>query len=202
MKLTASEGKDFEVTPAGTMAARCIRVVDLGTQETEWEGVVKLKRQLCISWELAEFMEDGKPFCIQKIFTATIGDKSNLGKLLIAWRGKDFTATERAGFEIENILNVVGLMSVENYTSKKGDIKERVGGIIPMPKGMTDPERVNELFKFDIDEIDQADKLEKLWGLEKFIMAKSEEFKLAGLTMPESNTQVPNTAENDETMPF
>lgn len=185
MKVDAGSGGKFEIPEAGSCACRAIRVVDLGTQENEWKGEVKMQHQVCLTWELAELMEDERPFVVQKIFTASIGDKSNLGKLLNSWRGRPFTDDEKAGFELTNILGVPGLMSVEHHTKTSGDVKPVVGNIIPLPKGMTAPEQYNESFTFEIDEIDDQNKLKQLWGLERFMIEKSEEFKLSDATMPE-----------------
>ena len=47
----AGGGKDFEQAPAGSHVARCIKIIDLGTQESEYQGVKTIKNQILVSWE-------------------------------------------------------------------------------------------------------------------------------------------------------
>lgn len=203
MKVTANadNNTDFEIAPEGSTACRAIRVVDLGTQETSWQGEVKMRRQVCITWEVAETMEDGRPFIVQEIYTASIGDKANLGILLNTWRGRGFTDEEKAGFELSNILGAPGLMSIEHKTTKSGKEKARVGSIIPLPKGMEAPEQVNDSFKFDIEDIEDVEQLKKLWGLERFIIQQSEEFKMSNAVMPDRDKEAENTANTEKKKP-
>ena len=45
MKLTDSGGGNYEQPPIGTHVARCIKVIDLGTQRGEYQGKATIKRQ-------------------------------------------------------------------------------------------------------------------------------------------------------------
>ncbi len=209
MQVTSGDNNssfENELPPAGSCACRCIRVVDLGTQENDYDkDNIKLQRQVSLTWELAELMESGKPFAISEIYTASINEKANLGKLLTAWRGKPFTDDEKASFELDKLLGVAGLMSVTHKVNKKGDTKEKVGGIIPLPKGMSAPDQVNDPFLFEITDIDEETKLKELWGLERFIIAKSEEFKMSGNAMPEREKKQDSnivTESDEDSIPF
>ena len=83
-----TEGGNFEPAPAGTHVAICYRVIDLGTQESVYNGEKKSARKVLISWELPnEEKADGKPFVISATYTWSMHEKSTLRKTLEAWRG-------------------------------------------------------------------------------------------------------------------
>ena len=43
---------DRYLAPADNHPARCVEVIDLGTQEEEWEGEKSSKHKIRITWEL------------------------------------------------------------------------------------------------------------------------------------------------------
>ena len=58
MSLTVNAGNggggDFENCPAGSFAARCYQIIDLGHQTFEWKGEAKVAPKVRITWELNE----------------------------------------------------------------------------------------------------------------------------------------------------
>lgn len=151
-----SGGGDFEQCPAGSFAARCYQIIDLGRQTFEWKGEVKQAPKVRITWELNEMMADGRPFSISKEYTNSIGDKANLRKDLEAWRGRPFTEKEKNGFSLENVLGAPCLLGVVHKPSKDGSkTYANVGSVMALPKGMEAPPLVNPTVKFDINEFDQ-----------------------------------------------
>jgi hypothetical protein len=158
MSLTLSAvSKSTETVPAGTCAARCYQIVDLGHQTTSFEGEVKVVPQVRITWELAELMEDGRPFSISREYTASFGPKANLRKMLEAWRGRPFTQEELNSFSLENVLSAPCMLSVIHKPSKDGTkMYANVGSVVALPKGMVCPELFNPAVKFDISEFDEA----------------------------------------------
>ena len=160
MSLTVNAGNggggDFEQCPAGSFAARCYQIIDLGHQTFEWKGEAKVAPKVRITWELNEMMQDGRPFSISREYTASIGDKANLRKDLEAWRGRPFTATELQNFSLENVLGAPCLLGVVHKPSKDNSkVYANVGSIMALPKGMACPELVNPAVKFDIGTFDQ-----------------------------------------------
>lgn len=160
MSLTVNAGNggggDFEQCPAGSFAARCYQIIDLGHQTFEWKGEAKVAPKVRITWELNEMMQDGRPFSISREYTASIGDKANLRKDLEAWRGRHFTASELQNFSLENVLGAPCLLGVVHKPSKDGSkMYANVGSIMALPKGMVCPELVNPAVKFDIGTFDQ-----------------------------------------------
>lgn len=154
MKVSASQSSksgEFQQAPEGTYPATCIRIVDLGTQAGEYQGQAYERRQIVVTWELSELMEDGRPFICSKFYTASLNEKSVLHRDLVAWRNKPFTAQELNGFELKNIIGKSCLIQL--VKNAKGKIN--VNTIMALPKGIPAPEAVNEQYIFDIDTWDQ-----------------------------------------------
>ena len=152
MLVSDSGGTSFEQPPIGSHAARCISIIDLGTQRSTYEGEVQIKHQLVVRWELSnELMTsgdfEGKPFTVSKFYTASLHEKAALRKDLAAWRGRDFTAEELKGFDLQSILGKPCMLSVG--LSEKG--KAKVTSVISLPKGMTVPAQVNPIFHFSLE---------------------------------------------------
>lgn len=141
-------GGDFKDASTGTHPARCVRIIDLGTQHGTYEGQPKVRKQILVSWELPnELMEDGRPFMLSKFYTASLGERATLRKDLEAWRGKAFTSDELKGFDIKSILGKGCMLSV--VEKEKGGVK--VGSVMALPKGLELPPAHNPLLTFDID---------------------------------------------------
>lgn len=152
MKLTDNGGKEFEAAPVGNHVARCIGMIDLGTQEQNYEGKTSYARKIVIRWELPnELMAEGdfagKPFIVSRFYTASLSEKANLRKDLVSWRGREFTPEELMGFDSKNILDKPCMVNVTHNEKKKA----KVAGVTPVPKGMTVPGRVNDLLYFSLE---------------------------------------------------
>lgn len=166
-------GGDFEQAPTGNHVARCIRLVDLGTQHGTYEGKATVRNQVLISFELCnEAMEDGKPFTIGEFYTNSLNEKAKLRHHLEAWRGRAFTDNELAGFDLQNILGKPVMVSI--VVNDKG--KSKVGALAAMPKGMSAPQCVNATSVFWLDEFDQTAFDAMPDGIKK-IIAESDEYK-------------------------
>lgn len=173
-------GKDFEQAPLGAQVARCVKMIDIGSQTGEWQGKATVRRQVIITFELPNcLMSDGenagKPFVVNKFYTASLGEKATLRHDLVAWRGREFTKEELAAFDAKNIMGkpcMLGLIDKEGKT--------RIGTIMQLPKGMPVPEQVNQSVFFSIDEFDQRvfDSLSD--GIKKMIESSPEYKALKG----------------------
>ena len=63
MLLNQSNNVEYEKCPPCNAPSRIYMVIDIGTQETEFEGVKHMRRQVRINWELpTKLMADGRPF--------------------------------------------------------------------------------------------------------------------------------------------
>jgi len=201
MKWTDTGGGDFEQPPVGTHLARCVKIIDIGTQKGEYQGKATSKRQVIIGWELpTELMQDGeqagKPFTVSKFYTASLGEKANLRKDLENWRGRAFTEAELAGFDSANILGKPCMLSLT--TNDKG--KVRVTGVMAAPKGMDIPPQVNPTLYFSLDEFN-PDTYESLSdGIKKLVQA-SPEYQQAVSPKPRTQ-QAGSFQEMDDDIPF
>jgi len=144
MKWSDQGGGDFEQPPIGTHVARCIKLIDIGTQRGEYQGKATMKRQVIIGFELPnELMQEGeyagKPFTVSRFYTASLGEKANLRRDLANWRGRDFTEEELRGFDSKNILGKACMLSLT--PNDKG--KTRITGVMALPKGTPVPDQVN-----------------------------------------------------------
>lgn len=136
----------FTPVPEGSHIARCVTVVDLGVQQTPWGD----KKQVYIGWEIpgftVEWEKDGTkhsgPGLIGVTWTNNLYEDSNLGKALISWRGKPFTAAEKKAFDLTNLLGVPCMLSVVHNESKNGKTYANVASVMGLPAGVTAPEQV------------------------------------------------------------
>jgi len=174
MKISDKGGSDFQTVDAGMYVARCYKLIDLGTQEGEYQGKPNFKREIVIGWEFTEEkMDDGQPFTTSAFYTASLGDKANLRKFLAGWRGRDFTPEELACFELKTILGQPCMLNMA--ANKKGKVVPVSAA--PMMKGMMCGIQINETqyFSLDEDEFSMAE-YEKLGAWFKDKVNKSLEF--------------------------
>lgn len=143
---------EYELPPAGTHAARCCHVIDLGTQTMAYQGEQKSAHKVVIAWQLAdERRNDGSPFVLSRRFTASLHDKAALRAFLEAWRGRAFTAEELAGFSLARLINAPCLLNVV-HVERDGKAFAEVKSASPLPKGMPLPPEVADPILFDIDD--------------------------------------------------
>ena len=171
MSLTLSyTTTEYAPLPAGNYMAKCVQIIDLGSQEgTKFgsdETVINAK--IRIVWEIpaevstytdAEGVEHAKPAFIGKKFTASLHEKSNLRQTLASWRGRDFTELELEGF---NLANIIGKDCLINITHIKKEDKTyvNIAAVTPMMKGQKCNDSISKQFYFDLDKFDQ-----EIWEL-------------------------------------
>jgi hypothetical protein len=124
------KGSDFVPAPEGMHSAVGVDAIDLGKQETPWGP----KHKVVLVWEIDAVMEDGKRFTVRRRYTASLNEKSNLYKDLVAWRGRDFTPKELKGFDIEQVIGAACQVFVE-HTQKDGQVYANVRVVTKAPAG-------------------------------------------------------------------
>ena len=160
---TTSSSDKFVGVSTGVHKARCVRMIDLGTQRSEYQGEVSWKRQILVSWEVpSELSNSGEPLLISKFYTLSLHEKSNLGKDLTAWRGRAFTELEKQQFDITALLGVPCMLNI--VESRNGNTK--VGSVMPLPKNDTLEPQFHENLQFSIDDFEN--------GANEAFMARSE----------------------------
>ena len=163
--LTISENTVSRVPPieAGTYPAVCYGLVDMGEQFSE--AYKKWSRKVLIMWELpGEVYEsasgDVGSRVISQKYTASLNDRSALRRDLIAWRGRDFTPEELAGFDLRTIVGKPCLLNIV-HREYQGNAYANIGGVMKLPKGMAvdKPKMEHIVFDLDTDDLDVIDEL-------------------------------------------
>jgi hypothetical protein len=104
MALNVTASKPFTTNiPEDTYSAVCVGVFDLGSVHNKtWN---KDEQKILFLWELPELRNpEGFNETIHQMYTASLGDKSNLKKMLVNWRGKAFTPAELESFDVKAVL--------------------------------------------------------------------------------------------------
>ena len=193
--------KEFKIAPTGSHLARLYRIIDLGTQKSEYMGKVNMLRKVKFFWELHGDdlkTDDGKPLIQTRNYTLSLGEKASLRKDLESWRGKSFTDDELRGFDLTNLLDKWCMITVQHRESNGKTYADAVA-VTPVPAVVAKtglPDGVNPTLLFDMQKFDQAvfDGLSD--GLKNQIM-QSAEFQ-------NKNRKVHNAIEDDEdlSVPF
>lgn len=197
-------GGDFEQPEPGTYAAICYRIIDLGTQHGEYQGVPNDKEQTLIGFELDELMttgeQAGKPFVVAKFYTTSLGKKANLRRDLESWRGRAFTDAELAGFNPKNILGKPCMVSLA--MTEKG--KTKVTTVSKLPKNMPAPKPVNPQVFFTLHDatLDHAVFESFSDGMKKIIMRSPEYARLVSKPKPEPAPGTGTIHDLDDDIPF
>jgi hypothetical protein len=172
-----NQSTDFLPPPPGTHVAVCYRFIDLGTQETEFQGQKKHQRKVMLGWELNEMMEDGKPFMVSQRYTWSMSEKANLRADLESWRGVAFKESDfgPGGFDIRRVIGAPCMLTIV-HAEKNGKTYANIRAIGKLPKGMDVPKAVNPHVYFSLDEFDQS-VFDNLSAGLKAVIIKSPEYQ-------------------------
>lgn len=161
--IAKNDGGSFErePIPAGSYAARCYSMIQLGTNTENILGKDKELNKVRITWELPTelkvFKEENgeQPLVISKEFTLSMNEKSNLRKFLESWRGKAFTEQEAEAFDITKLIGAPCLISITHRTAKSGSVYANISSVSMLPKGMECPPQINTTQILAFSEFDQ-----------------------------------------------
>ena len=152
----SNKGDDFEPAPEGPHNAVCVRLVDMGMQDSK-RGP---RRRVQIGFEIDEPRDDGERFMVASHITLSLHKKANLRQLLEGWRGRAYQDDEDV-----DITGVVGRPALINIVhNESGDtIYANIASVSPLPKGMEPlkPSRGTICLSLDPDEYSDAE-FEKL----------------------------------------
>ncbi len=152
-----NKGGDFKIPPAGTHPARCISIIDLGTQEIEWQGKKKSQRKIRFSWELPlelEVFGEGKepqPFIVSRDYTLSMFDAAALRKDLESWRGKKFTEKEAEWFDETKVVGKPCTLTLV-HNEKGGKTYANISGIAGVMRGVNYPAQINQTVVYNTSE--------------------------------------------------
>ena len=148
------KSSSFPSVSVGVHKARCIKVIDLGTQKNEFEGNITWKRQALVIWETPDQTnETSEPLTISRFYTLSLHEKSNLGIDLTSWRGRPFSETEKKGFDISKLIGHTCLLNVI-----KGNKNNKIGSVMPLPKGDKIAEQYHTSVVFDFKDFQNGKK--------------------------------------------
>jgi len=206
------KGGDFERCPSGMHLARCYRIIDLGTQKSEYMGQVKYLHKVMLGWEIHGSndageplkMKDGRPFAIFKNYTLSWSEKANLRLDLQSWRGKQFSQDELRRFDLKTILGVWCMLNIIDRVGTDGKTYTNVNGITPVPSvikqaGLPAPVNKNELFNIGDPDMAMFDTFSE--NLKKKISSSPEWQRR---NAPQTNAPAPAASypDQDDDIPF
>lgn len=201
LKDSGGGGEDFAPLSAGAHVARCVAFIDLGTQESEYQGKVNHRRKVRITWEVpGERMTDGRPFVISKSYTASLTEKANLRADLEGWRNKKFTQSELAGWDASQLLGKACQLSVVHEEGRtNGKTYAVIRAIMPLAKGMACEPQENPSVFFSLDDFDK-EVFEALPKFAKEMVSRSPEYQEAVISGMPAHART-DTLEDDD-VPF
>lgn len=142
-------GTGYQEPAPGLKMARIYKIVDLGTQEDEYEGTKKKSRNVLIFWELEQKMADGRPFSTFLEYNQYLGDvKCKLRRHIESWTSKSMTPEIIKAFDFQKML--LGRTMMVNLVRKPSG-RVKVDNIMAPPPGTAKPAAVNPLVYFDLD---------------------------------------------------
>lgn len=192
MKISDKGGSDFEPAPQGAHVVRCLRVIDMGSHEGEYQGKKRSRRLVLLTWELtSELMSDGRPFTVNKRYTASLNEKAGLRADLKSWRGKDFTPEELEGFDPMVLVGKPCMINIV-HEAKNGKTYANVTSIMPLPAGVTAPPLAGSPVKLSLepDEFDR-EVFNSLGDGMKSKIAESSEYRALSGMVPEGDQSGP-----------
>lgn len=145
MSFIISEGEgqiQFTPCPEGTYPSKCVQLIDMGTQTTEFNGQKKTARKVILGFEILDdevLRSDGSRFIVSKRFTASLYEHAALRGFLQSWRGRAFTAQELKAFDISTLVGIPCLLGVV-HEHKQEKTYTNISSVIRLPKGMPIPE--------------------------------------------------------------
>jgi hypothetical protein len=151
---SSNETPRFPSVSVGVHKARCIKVIDLGTQKNDYQGQVSWKRTVLIIWETPEELDgEGKPMTISKFYNLSLHEKSKLSQDLVSWRGRPFTETEIKSFDISKLAGVACML---NVIEKNG--KSVISSVMPLAKNDKVVEQVLPTVIFSLQDFQNGKK--------------------------------------------
>lgn len=216
LTVSYSASSAFKKVPPGVWVARCVGVIDLGTQEVEFNGEKKLQHKMQLTWEVFGEDENGVeltadvngkevPLQISKRYTVSLNEKAALRRDLAAWRGRDFTPEELKAFDVSKLLGAWCMLNVQHNESANGKTYANVVSITPLPAAMKKslPHTTTDLVSFDLDAFD-GEVFESLPEYVQEVIKESAEYKARRAPAPVAAKTVgaESLVDMDDDVPF
>lgn len=155
MKLKDKAKPSIPQMDPGSYFGLCVGIYGIGEQETTFREKTRYVEQIVFTFEFpSEKIEiDGemKPRQLSRTFTASTSDRGGLRKFLKGWRGEDFPSEDAMGdYELTERLGQSAYIQI--IQNDKG--YSNIESVMPLPKGVPDPDTDTELKSFDVDDWD------------------------------------------------
>ena len=149
MSLKPSIGPDRTLPDPGIHVARLVACIDQGTQQGVWGG----KPKVLLGWELPnedtyEYEGEVRACMIWQSYTASLGTKANLRKMLEGWRGRPYNGDELQRFNFADNMDQPCQIGVVH--SECGQYAN-LGSVNPIGTAVC-PKRITPLVFFDLDD--------------------------------------------------
>ena len=134
---TAGSSKSYTPAPAGLHNGVCVDVVDLGFEPNKFydpskPGSKKELQKIRIIWEIPDINPDtGERHTVAQKYTLSINEKSNLGPVLVKWRGRPFTEGEAKAFDVEKVVGAPCSIGVIHNVEPGGVVYANVESVSP-----------------------------------------------------------------------
>ncbi len=185
MKLSTEDtGVDIPLMTSGNHHAVLTSIIDYGTQESEWEGVKKTKRECRIGFtfpdDLFEFDEEVGPEPRVKSVFATLSahPKSKIYNILTSITGKGLPEE----IELTDYVGLNCLINFKHEKNKKDVLIDRMASFSPLMKGQKKV-KIEGTKVFDLDKFDVV-VFQSLSEKEQAIIKRSPEFEALATKMP------------------
>jgi hypothetical protein len=177
LKNTSSRSIDFKPAPSGAHIGRLIKLIDLGTQDSTYNGETKSKRQIELVFELPEeLMENGTPYIVSRRVNLLFSEKATLRLMIESWTGGKLSNKDVEEFKLESLVSKLGMLNI-THNESKGKIYANIQTVMPIPKKTSVPKQVNQSIIFSLDEFD-SEIYSTLSNYHKELIKNSPEFKL------------------------
>lgn len=152
--IVKESGSSFPPIPADTYHAVCYGLIEIGTHYNKKYD--KDAHECIIMWEIPDSritLKEGNEVArsISKKYTLSLGEKANLYKDLVSWRGRAFAKEELEGFDLKNLLGANCMIQVIHNESG-GKVYANISAILPLYKGIPKKTPENEFVFFTFNE--------------------------------------------------
>lgn len=182
-KKSEAQGTTQEPIKADVYEGRCYSIIELGTQEEEYQGEIKHVPKVMFFFELPELMmefeKEGEkvtaPRVISAEYTNSTSKKAKLKGIVEAWTGLSIE-----DIEMNNLAGMPATITVKNTTSKQGKLYASVQAITKMKdkyaEALAPQHNPTLVFSIDEDGFDSP-KFEQIYGWVKDKIKKSAEYQ-------------------------
>jgi len=129
-------------------------MIDMGTQETEFQGEKKKGRKIRLSFELpmkrADFDGVSKPMAIHKDIGFSMYSKANLRQYAEALLGRALSDEEADDFDVETLLGRGCCAAILHKKGSDNIVRAKLNNIQPLMDGMDSPRPENKVVFYSV----------------------------------------------------